>query len=509
MKRVATADNKFFTFAWGLAILLVVFRLIFISSTMVIDDEAYYYLFAAHLSTGYIDHGPMVAVLIRIFTDLLGVNGFGIRFGGVFLQLLLSLILVRFGNRTLGRPTGDILGLTVLINLLFHTNSIIMTPDVPLAFFTILTIILYHQAYFKDPKYFFPAGVFMGLALLSKISAIFPLVGIALLPWVVKEKRILLKDFRYALSFLMALLVYSPFILWNLRNDLAFFRLQGAHIARVGSLGSFFELWLALAFLIGPILFYYTVVLPFRTIFSGPADMSLKKDRSEMIYFSLTAIVPLSYFVFQSIFTRMEVNWPAPAFFGGLFLFATMLRADYKKRARLLPAQSIWSLVFILIISVQTYVPVLPLKGKSDPTRRYFLYQCFPDDLQDFLNEHPLSNQLRIVSNNYQIPSMVNLYAPQPIKATCLSIGYHETFYSFLYPDTELIGDDFLFLWKGTEFPKKFRPYFSEIEFIKSFTSTRRDKSVRSYGLWLVKNYTGNQLPLADGTIVDQTRQDI
>jgi 4-amino-4-deoxy-L-arabinose transferase-like glycosyltransferase len=494
MKEKAAADNNFFTFAWILAILLVIFRLVFISTTMVIDDEAYYYQFAAHLAAGYIDHGPVVAVLIRIFTELLGANGFGIRFGGVFLQLLLALILVRFGNRELGRPAGDILGLMVLINLLFHTNSIIMTPDAPMVFFTIITIILYHQAYFKDPKYFLPAGIFMGLALLSKISAVFPFVGIALLPWVVKEKRMLLKDFRYGLSFLVALVVYFPFILWNLQNDLAFFRYQGSHISRIGSLGSFFELWLALALLIGPILFYYTLVLPFRTIFSNPADVSLRKGRSRLIYFALTAIVPISYFVFQSIFTRMEVNWPAPIFFGGLFLFAALLRTDHKKRSRLLPAQCIWSLVLILIISVQTYVPLLPLKGKSDPTHRYFLYQCFNNDLKDFLNEQTPGSPLRIVSNNYQIPSMINLYASQPVKATCLSIGYHETLYAFLYPDEDLIEDDFLFLWKGTEFPEKLRPYFSNIEFIKSFTSMRGDNPIRSYGFWLVKNYTGKSI---------------
>jgi hypothetical protein len=190
----------------------------------------------------------------------------------------------------------------------------------------------------------------------------------------------------------------------------------------------------------------------------------------------------------------MEVNWPAPVFFGGIFLFASFLQANHKKRARLLSAQSLWSLIFILIISVQTITPIIPLKGKSDPTRRYFLYQCFQGDLQAFLNDYPLSSQLRIVSNNFQIPSMVNLYAPQPLNATCLSIGYHETFYSFLYPDAELIGKDFLFLWKGTEFPEKLRSYFSDIEFVKSFTSMRRNEPIQTFGLWHVKNYTGKSI---------------
>ena len=53
-------------------IFLNLLRLFFISNTMLIDDEAYYAIYSHHLDLGYIDHGPVIAYLIRLFTILFG-----------------------------------------------------------------------------------------------------------------------------------------------------------------------------------------------------------------------------------------------------------------------------------------------------------------------------------------------------------------------------------------------------------------------------------------------------
>ena len=50
--------------------ILTALRLFFIANTMLIDDEAYYAIYARHLNWGYIDHGPVIAYLIRFFTIL-------------------------------------------------------------------------------------------------------------------------------------------------------------------------------------------------------------------------------------------------------------------------------------------------------------------------------------------------------------------------------------------------------------------------------------------------------
>ena len=43
--------------------ILTALRLFFIANTMLIDDEAYYAIYSHHLNWGYIDHGPVKAVL--------------------------------------------------------------------------------------------------------------------------------------------------------------------------------------------------------------------------------------------------------------------------------------------------------------------------------------------------------------------------------------------------------------------------------------------------------------
>ena len=47
----------------ALSILLLAVRLLFISNTLLINDEAYYAIYARHLAWGYVDHGPVDAAL--------------------------------------------------------------------------------------------------------------------------------------------------------------------------------------------------------------------------------------------------------------------------------------------------------------------------------------------------------------------------------------------------------------------------------------------------------------
>lgn len=117
---------------------LLALRLFFIMNTMVIDDEAYYAMYSRHLAWGYIDHGPVIAIVIKLGIFLFGENGFGVRFGALALYTLLSIFLYFFGKREFNKNTGVILFTTYWINILFHTNGIVSTPDVPLAFFLFL-----------------------------------------------------------------------------------------------------------------------------------------------------------------------------------------------------------------------------------------------------------------------------------------------------------------------------------------------------------------------------------
>ena len=475
--------NINFKFFVGLSLLLLIIRLLFISNTLLINDEAYYAIYARHLAWGYVDHGPIVAYLIKLFT-LIWENSFTVRLGATTLMSVLTIILYYFGKKYFNTETGIVLSLSLTANMLFHTNSIVITPDVPMTFFTILAMMFYYLAYCVNKKYIYIGGGMLGLAVLSKISALFPAIGIALYPILIKEKRHWLKNIHYYGSFTLAFLIFLPFIIWNFQNDFAFVRNQGSHIYRGGGFGHFINLWLGLAVISGPLFFYFSVIKPFANL------KSWKSSSDSIQFFTIVTIVPLSYFLGHSLFSKFELNWPAPVFLSGLFLLALQINNSQK---RFYYAQIIYSLLLIFIITVQTFKPILPVKGDADITNRYYMYDGFLNGLEKFLNENPELSNTRITTNNFQIPSMINFYLEPKLEATCLSIGYQQTLYSFLYPNITQKNDDFIFIKHGMGFPKFLENHFTEILPLKEFKVRRGDKILSNFSLWHVKNFSGEK----------------
>ena len=475
--------NINFKFFVGLSLLLLIIRLLFISNTLLINDEAYYAIYARHLAWGYVDHGPIVAYLIKLFT-LIWENSFTVRLGATTLMSVLTIILYYFGKKYFNTETGIILSLSLTANMLFHTNSIVITPDVPMTFFTILAMMFYYLAYCVNKKYIYIGGGMLGLAVLSKISALFPAIGIALYPILIKEKRHWLKNIHYYGSFTLAFLIFLPFIIWNFQNDFAFVRNQGSHIYRGGGFGHFINLWLGLAVISGPLFFYFSVIKPFANL------KSWKGSSDSIQFFTIVTNVPLSYFLGHSLFSKFELNWPAPVFLSGLFLLALQINNSQK---RFYYAQIIYSLLLIFIITVQTFKPILPVKGDADITNRYYMYDGFLNGLEKFLNENPDLRNTRIATNNFQIPSMINFYLEPKLEATCLSIGYQQTLYSFLYPNITQKNDDFIFIKHGMGFPKFLENHFTEILPLKEFKVRRGDQILSNFSLWHVKDFSGEK----------------
>jgi undecaprenyl-diphosphatase len=475
--------NFFLYSAIALSIILFLIRVVFISNTLLVDDEAYYAMYARHLSWGYIDHGPVVAFIIWFFT-LVHESSFTVRIGSVFLMTLTSFIVFYYGKYLVTFKTALAMSVLVSANLLFHTNSIIITPDAPLAFFTINAIIFYYLAYFKNEKFIYIGGIMIGLAVLSKVSALFPAIGIFLFPFLAKDMRHWIRNIHFYGSFILSFIIFLPFVIWNLQNEFAFVKYQGSHILEGGGLSDFIELWLGVALLIGPLYFFHSTIKPFLHI------SNWKNITHEKKYFTLVTIFPLIYFITQSAFSRLELNWVAPIFSGGLFLVGLELNSQ-KKISRGFKFQIGYSLLLIGLIMIQTFYPILPLKGKSDPTNRYYMYSNLINDTKKMLKEKPALAKLRIVSNEFQIPSMINFYLNPNYEAICLSIDYHETLYSFLYKQSDLIGDDFIYIHDKKVFPEKLKAYFDSYDLIQTTEELRNDSTVSIYSIWLVKNYNG------------------
>ena len=77
---------------------------------------------------------------------------------------------------------------------------------------------------------------------------------------------ILIEDFEDLIGNLSGMQSLSYWLIWNINNDFAFIRYQGAHATEGGDFEDFFELWLSLVILVGPLLYYYSVLYPLKKI---------------------------------------------------------------------------------------------------------------------------------------------------------------------------------------------------------------------------------------------------
>src|SRR3954447_26520559 len=112
---------------------LVLVRLIAAAFTPLTFDEAYYWMWSKHLASGYYDHPPMVALVIRLGTMIAGDTEFGVRVASILLALPMSFAVYRsaeilFGGARIAATAAILLNVT----LMAAVGTLIVTPDAPL-----------------------------------------------------------------------------------------------------------------------------------------------------------------------------------------------------------------------------------------------------------------------------------------------------------------------------------------------------------------------------------------
>src|SRR5207253_5422232 len=115
-----------------LLVALVVLRLLAAAWTPLTFDEAYYWMWSKHLASGYYDHPPMVALVIRLGTVIAGDTELGVRLVSILLALPMSWAVYRaaailFGGMRLAATATILLNVT----LMAAVGTMIVTPDAP------------------------------------------------------------------------------------------------------------------------------------------------------------------------------------------------------------------------------------------------------------------------------------------------------------------------------------------------------------------------------------------
>jgi dolichol-phosphate mannosyltransferase len=276
-------------------------------------QEAYYWNYARHPALSYFDHPPMIAWMISAGQFLLGKTELGVRIGGCLLTLLSTWLLYALGKLWFGRRAGLWAALLFQLVPLYFVYGVLITPDVPLNFFWLLTLYLVSIAVRENQKWaWYMAGVALGLCMLSKYTAIFLVPSTCLLLILERRFRQWFMRKEPYLAVLIAALFFTPVILWNLEHDWASFRfhlsdrLSHAHSGLLEGIGEFLLIQLGVT---SP-----TLLAGILMISAVPVSLGLNARRIKWRFCFLFSIPFLAFLLLVSIHYRIKTNWPLPAY---------------------------------------------------------------------------------------------------------------------------------------------------------------------------------------------------
>src|SRR5216683_3346910 len=338
-------------------------------------DEAYYWTWSKEHVLSFLDHPPMIAWFIRFGTAIFGDTNLGVRFAGILAMLVTQLLLADLVRRV----THDIRAVVIAIlmpeaALYYGLLMAKVAPDIALIPFSMAMVwALIRLVESRDPRWWLAAGVFAGLALLSKFTVVMLLPAVAAFMLVPDWRRRWLSSPCPWLAALIVVVLFLPVLIWNAQHDWASFKFQFVRAtATHGISGRTVGDYIGLQFgLVG------FVLLP--VVLSGlilTARRGYLAREPVAILLSTSVLVPFLYFFWKSLTLRVGDTWPMfmwPAGFAAAAINIAMLPREGWP-AWMIRSTDKWACVaiasgIVMVVLVFLYYVVSPWNfiGRADP----------------------------------------------------------------------------------------------------------------------------------------------
>ena len=353
-------------------------RLIFLASGRIelSEDEAYQWIWSKHLALSYYSKPPLIAWVQWLGTHLFGDNQFGVRFFAPVCAAIGSLVALRFFARHVSARAGFWLGAICNVTPLLAIGSTLMTVDAPLVLFWTLAMFAGWRAAQNDgeTKHWALVGLWMGLAFLSKYTALFQWLCWAVFFVLWKPARVHLRRRGPYVALGINALCALPVLIWNAQH-------QWVTLGHVATNGKFDQAWqfqskAPLDFLGGSFGLLHPIF--FVAIVWAAIAMWKRTPREPLARLFFAMGVPL--FLFYALYTlhsKVFLNWIAASVIPLLCLMVVFWERRYAEGARYLRATLTIAMflgVFALVLMHETdlvkKISGLNLPPRADPLRR-------------------------------------------------------------------------------------------------------------------------------------------
>ncbi len=497
--------------AWRLAIVITIVgtlaRLVVAALTPLFPDETYYWEFSRRLAAGYFDHPPVIAWLVRFGTEIFGDTSLGVRFGAVMAGGLAALFTAAAANRLRGER-GALIAAAVFALMPLSTGLTLATPDAPLLCFVAATVyalvrvLQVPAASRASLRWWCVAGLALGLAVASKYTAalvgLTVFVGMAVIP----ELRARLREPGPYLATAVALLVFSPVVLWNATHDWASFAFQLSHgLAPVG--GSVarreLELFGGQAGLVSPMLFALLLVASFKALGTSATTHAQRRAPAIGRLLAIVSLLIFAFFVYSATKRRVEPNWPALSYIAAIVVFATHMSSRAWGR---------WSRVALTLAGfmsgatyLNAFIPLVPVPARADPVARSAGWDELTDIVELELQRRASPDRrVWVATDRYQEASELAFHLPGKPTTFALNLTSRPNSYDYWpgFAASAARGDGLVLVVDQTgdanhRHPtvEMLRPHFATVRRGEPFVASRNGEVLRQFQIWSLDGWRG------------------
>ncbi len=289
---------------WGLVLGFAGLHLLLGLSLPLVEDEAYYQLWASVPAAGYYDHPPMIAWWIAAGQWVFGETLLGVRVVPVLASALVTLLTYRIGWLfTKDQRVALMAALWGKAMVPFAVLGFAATPDPPsILFWTAAIWALSEVLCGGSRNWWLAVGLFAGLGVLSKLTNLF--FGLSLVIWLLgaREGRRWLPVRQVWVGALLGIMTILPFLWWNYQNDWVGLQRQFGRVGEPGRFdpGDFLSFWASIVLLMSPLVFW----LALKSVFHRQTPRVL-----------IWLVAPIFiYLTYHATKTLAGGQWLAPVF---------------------------------------------------------------------------------------------------------------------------------------------------------------------------------------------------
>jgi hypothetical protein len=478
------------------------------------NGESYYLATARHFALSYFDQPPLSLWIAWATMNITGSETeLVMRLPFILMFAGATWLMYRFGAVLFGEAAGAFAAFLLNLSPVFAGMAgVWMQPDGPLMLFLVATMLLVAKLALAPEKgrqlgLWIGAGICLGLAMLAKYHAALIVAGIVIFAATSRAHRRWFAEPGPYVAVAIALVIFSPVIIWNAQNDWVSFGFQGGRITdNVGIHLDWFARMIAgqIAY-IGPWVWLPMIWVFWRALRRGPGE-------ANGWLLCCTAILPVIVFTAASLWAPLgwHFHWQAP---GYLMLFpllgaATVRWVESHRHgigAWLLGSALVTAAVMLVLATqsstgwLRIFVPdsLWPsLEGISDPTLEGLDWNALRDRVSEegWLD----ADRLFVVAPQWHVAGKVDVQLGRDLPVVCLCEDPRNI--AFGWDHKDFAGWDALIVIPPGYVPDPegtYGPYFASLQPLEPVTVLRGGQPAIELRLYYATGYDGDYpLPL-------------